>query len=79
MFMNNKFSTKNKQLYKMKCINTRSQEYKCIEDDYITKYDLYTDKAKKWKTISLFLFFCYNKDVIERRKKVYEVFMCKCW
>ncbi len=47
MLLNNKFSTKNKKLYKMKCINTRSQEYKCIEDDYITKYDLYTDKAKK--------------------------------
>ena len=27
MIMENKFSTKNKYLYKMKCLNTRLQEY----------------------------------------------------
>ena len=31
--MNNKFSTKNTKLYRMKCINTRNQEYTSIEKE----------------------------------------------
>ena len=33
MLMNNKFSTKNILLYKMKCLNTRNQEYNDIFDN----------------------------------------------
>ena len=39
--MNNRFSTKNKKLYKMKCLNTRNQEYNSLDDlefDRIEKY-----------------------------------------
>lgn len=38
--MINKFSTKNKYLYKMKCLNMRNEEYQNIERDYdkIEKY-----------------------------------------
>jgi hypothetical protein len=56
MLMNNRFSTKNRLLYKMKCINTRSQEYKDIERDFDFKIEKYNDKKKKWKMFSLFLF-----------------------
>ena len=41
MLMNNKFSTKNRLLYKMKCLNTRNQEYQDVErfdDERIEKY-----------------------------------------
>lgn len=34
--MNNKFSTKNKLLYKMKCINVRNKEYDSL---YSNEYD----------------------------------------
>ncbi len=47
MLLNNKFSKKNKLLYKMKCINSRNEEYKYIEDDYMDKYDLYIDRKIK--------------------------------
>ena len=77
MLFNNKFSTRNSKLYKMKCINTRNEEYKYLDFDYLDKIEKYNDK--KWKIILLFFFFCYNKDEIERRKKRNEIFMCKCW
>ena len=41
MLMNNKFSTKNKLLYKMKCLNTRNQEYENIESEYEEKIEKY--------------------------------------
>ena len=49
MLMNNKFSTKNKLLYKMKCINTRNQEYYEIEDDEYNKIEKYSDKQNNKK------------------------------
>jgi hypothetical protein len=45
--MNNKFSTKNKQLYKMKCINTRNQEYKELENEFDFKTERINVKNKK--------------------------------
>ena len=47
MLMNNKFSTKNRLIYKMKCLNTRNQEY--FEKEY-KEYDRvqkYNEKTKK--------------------------------
>ncbi len=49
MLMNNKFSTKNKLLYKMKCINTRNQEYYELEDDEYNKIEKYSDKQNNKK------------------------------
>ncbi len=49
MLMNNKFSTKNKLLYKMKCINTRNQEYYELEDDEYNKIEKYSDKQTNKK------------------------------
>ncbi len=46
MLMNNRFSTKNKLLYKMKCINTRQNEYYELEDDEYGKIEKYDDKSK---------------------------------
>ena len=40
--MNNKFSKKNRKLYKMKCINTRNEEYKELEYEE-------TDKKERYK------------------------------
>ena len=40
--MNNRFSKKNKLIYKMKCLNGRNEEYKVVEDntyDRIEKYN----------------------------------------
>ncbi len=45
--MNNKFSTKNSLLYKMKCINSRNNEYYELENKEINKIEKYTDKTKK--------------------------------
>ena len=45
MLMNNKFSTKNSKLYKMKCLNTRNEEYKNIENEYNEKIERFTDKS----------------------------------
>ena len=39
--MNNKFSTKNKLIYKMKCLNTRDSEYENIETDDYNKIEKY--------------------------------------
>ncbi len=47
MLMNNKFSTKNKLLYKMKCLNTRNQEYQSKENEFDFKVEKYNDKKKK--------------------------------
>ncbi len=57
MLMNNKFSTKNKLLYKMKCLNTRNQEYQSKENEFDFKVEKYNDKKKKWKMFSLFFFY----------------------
>lgn len=45
--VNNKFSTKNKYLYKMKCLNTRNEEYKSIESEFDFRVEKYNDKKKK--------------------------------
>ena len=47
MNMNNKFSKKNKLLYKMKCINTRNQEYEELELEETDRKEKYNDKIKK--------------------------------
>ena len=44
MLMNNRFSTKNKLLYKMKCINTRNQEYKELVINETDRKEKYNDK-----------------------------------
>jgi len=47
MILNNKFSKKNKLIYKMKCLNTRNEEYKYLDlDDYYRK-EKYTDRVRK--------------------------------
>jgi len=41
MLLNNKFSKKNNYLYKMKCLNTRNQEYyneEIIDTDKVERY-----------------------------------------
>lgn len=40
----NKFSIKNSRLYKMKCINTRDSEYKCLKDREFGRIEKYNDK-----------------------------------
>ena len=45
--LTNKFSTKNKLLYKMKYINTRNSEYKVQETDDYNRIEKYNDKTKK--------------------------------
>ena len=47
MLINNKFSTKNSLIYKMKCLNTRNQEYESIKEEYSSKIEKYNDKVKK--------------------------------
>lgn len=44
MLLNNKFSKKNKLLYKMKMLNTRNFEYKELEDFEYDRVERYTDK-----------------------------------
>lgn len=44
MLMNNKFSKKNKLLYKMKFINTRNTEYKNINDKEFGRIEKFSDK-----------------------------------
>ena len=46
MLMNNKFSTKNKLLHKMKCLNTRNQEYTSIENKEYNRIQKYNEKNK---------------------------------
>ena len=45
--MNNRFSTKNRLIYKMKCLNTRNKEYYDLEEDNYNKIEKYNDKIKK--------------------------------
>ena len=47
MLMNNKFSTKNRLLHKMKCINTRNQEYSEPEEKEYGRIEKYNGKVKK--------------------------------
>jgi len=47
MLLNNRFSTKNKWLYKMKCINTRNEEYKELKSEEIDKKEKYLEKVYK--------------------------------
>ena len=47
MLMNNKFSKKNSLLYKMKFLNTKSEEYKPLKNEEYEKIERYTDKSKK--------------------------------
>ena len=44
MLINNKFSKKNSKLYKMKCLNTRNNEYQHFENENMLKIEKYTDK-----------------------------------
>ena len=44
---NNKFSTKNKLVYKMKYLNTRNNEYINVEDNNYKRIEKYNDKFKK--------------------------------
>ena len=41
MLMNNKFSKKNRLIYKMKCLNTRNQEYIEEENEDLSKIEKY--------------------------------------
>ena len=45
--MNNKFSTKNNLLYKMKCLNTRNQEFNELKNNEFDRIQKYNDKTKK--------------------------------
>ena len=47
MIQKNKFSTKNKLLYKMKCLNTRNEEFKSEEEEFDFKVERFNDKKKK--------------------------------
>lgn len=47
MLMNNKFSTKNRLIYKMKCLNTRNQEYFEKENKEYDRVQKYNEKTKK--------------------------------
>ena len=43
MLLNNYFSKRNKLLYKMKCINTRNEEYTSLEDSEYNKIEKFKD------------------------------------
>ena len=45
--MNNKFSRKNRYLYKMKYINTKNDEYKKEEKNEYDRIEKYNDNGKK--------------------------------
>ena len=47
VILNNKFSKKNSLIYKMKCINTRNEEYKYLNNEDYLRKEKYTDKSKK--------------------------------
>ena len=49
MFLNNRFSNKNKHLYKMKCINTRDSEYYSNNEIDYKRIEKYNEKGKKLK------------------------------
>ena len=46
MILNNKFSKKNKLLYKMKCLNTRNQEFISDTSDYDFKVEKNYNNSK---------------------------------
>ena len=48
MLIDNKFSKKNKLLYKMKCLNTRECEYEEIDDTEYDRIERYSN-IKKYK------------------------------
>jgi len=65
--MNNRFSKKNKLIYKMKCLNGRNEEYKVVEDNTYDRIEKYNEiKVKKWKYLHFFSFFAIicMKEVI---------------
>ena len=43
MLLNNYFSKRNKLLYKMKCINTRNEEYTSLEDNEYDRTEKFKD------------------------------------
>lgn len=43
MLLNNYFSKKNKLLYKMKCINSRNEEYSSLDDNNYEKIEKFKD------------------------------------
>ena len=43
MLLNNYFSKRNKLLYKMKCINTRNEEYRSLEDNEYDRIEKFKD------------------------------------
>ena len=43
MLLNNYFSKRNKLLYKMKCINTRNEEYASLEDSEYNRIEKFKD------------------------------------
>lgn len=45
--MNNRFSNKNILLYKMKCLNTRNEEYKELDDKNFDIETRYKDIIKR--------------------------------
>ncbi len=45
--MNNRFSNKNKLVYKMKCINTRDTEYIPLKNNMYDRIDKYSDTIDK--------------------------------
>ena len=47
MILNNKFSKKNKLVYKMKCMNTRNSEYSSLLNEDYFRLEKYNDKVKK--------------------------------
>ena len=47
MLLNNRFSTKNKLIYKMKCINSRDSEYECNNEVDYHRIEKYNDGVKK--------------------------------
>ena len=49
MLINNRFSNKNKLIYKMKCINTRNNEYEFNDEVEFNKIEKYNERSKKVK------------------------------
>ena len=44
MLLNNRFSNKNTFLYKMKCLNTRNNEYYSFKEEMYDKIEKFNDK-----------------------------------
>ena len=47
MLMNNKYSNKNKLIYKMKCLNNRDNEYEEYDETDYQRIEKYNDRVKK--------------------------------